>query len=329
MPHITLRIHSPRIAFLLGLSLALLPGTAQAQFPPDSFTNLQVLPEDIGTRELIGTMRSFALGLGVRCSFCHVGEEGRPLATFDFAADDKAEKLKAREMIRMARSINSEHLASLEERVDPPIEVTCATCHHGVSQPRPIQSILVAAYEEGGLDALNARYHELREEYYGSYSYDFGDFMLIDVGQAVGGIGAAADALEILRLNVEQNPNSMFARNSYINQALEMSFMQGSEAGLAQYEALEGEFGREAFAQGMMNAMGYRFLQRQRAVEAIEIFKLNVSLYPESANAYDSLGEAYIAGGERDLAIEAYEKSLQLDPSNDNAVQKLEELKGN
>ena len=102
MPHITLRIHSPRIAFLLGLSLALLPGTAQAQFPPDSFTNLQVLPEDIGTRELIGTMRSFALGLGVRCSFCHVGEEGRPLATFDFAADDKAEKLKAREMIRMA-----------------------------------------------------------------------------------------------------------------------------------------------------------------------------------------------------------------------------------
>ena len=274
-------------------------------------------------------MRSFALGLGVRCSFCHVGEEGRPLATYDFAADDKAEKLKAREMIRMVRSINSEHLTSLQERVDPPIEVSCATCHHGVSQPRPVQSILVAAYEEGGLDALTAKYHELREEYYGSYSYDFGDFMLIDVGQRVGGIGTPADALEILRLNVEQNPNSMFARNSNIAQALGVSFMQGSDAGLAQYELLEGEFGREALAQRMMNVMGNRFLQRQRAVEAIEIFKLNVSLYPQSANAFDSLGEAYMASGEKELAIESYEKSLELDPNNSNAAEKLEQLKGN
>ena len=104
--------------------------------------------------------------------------------------------------------------------------------------------------------------------------------------------------------------------------------MQGSDAGLARYEVLEGEFGREAFAQRMMNAMGYRFLQRQRAAEAVEIFKLNVSLYPQSANAFDSLGEAYTANGEKELAIESYEKSLQLDPDNDNAVQKLEQLKG-
>ncbi len=115
MPTHSSRLRSVYAPLILGIALLLTPCAAQAQFPPDSFTNLQVLPEDIGTRQLIGTMRSFALGLGVRCTFCHVGEEGQPLATYDFAADDKPQKLKAREMVRMVRSINIDHLASLEE----------------------------------------------------------------------------------------------------------------------------------------------------------------------------------------------------------------------
>jgi tetratricopeptide (TPR) repeat protein len=314
---------------MLGLIVALTPVPTHAQFPPDSFNNLRVLPEDIGARQLIGTMRSFALGLGVRCSFCHVGEEGQPLATYDFAADDKPEKLKAREMIRMVRSINIDYLVSLENRIDPLIEVNCATCHHGVSQPRPIQTILVMAYEEGGLDALQMKYNELRDEYYGSYSYDFSDMMLIDVAQQLGRLGSPTDGLVMLKLNVDMNPNSAFARSSYISQSLEMAFMEGSEPGLAQYEALSDEFDDSAFAEGMLKAMGYRFIRRQRAPEAIQIFKLNVSLHPNSSNAYDSLGEAYMVSGDRVLAIEHYEKSLELNPENENAAAKLKELKGN
>jgi D-alanyl-D-alanine-carboxypeptidase/D-alanyl-D-alanine-endopeptidase len=60
--------------------------------------------------------------------------------------------------------------------------------------------------------------------------------------------------------------------------------------------------------------------------EALEIFKLNVLLYPDSANVYDSLAEAYEANGNRDLAIRNYKRSLELDPKNTNAVHHLKKL---
>ena len=71
---------------------------AQGKFPPDSFTNLKVLPKTIGKQELLATMRGFALGLGVRCTYCHVGREGAPLDSVKFAADDK--RTKRAEMCR-------------------------------------------------------------------------------------------------------------------------------------------------------------------------------------------------------------------------------------
>jgi cytochrome c-type biogenesis protein CcmH/NrfG len=49
--------------------------------------------------------------------------------------------------------------------------------------------------------------------------------------------------------------------------------------------------------------------------------------YPESANTYDSLGEAYMIHGDKELAIKNYKKSLGLDSSNKNALEKLEQLK--
>ena len=61
--------------------------------------------------------------------------------------------------------------------------------------------------------------------------------------------------------------------------------------------------------------------------EAIEALKLNVEMYPKSGNVYDSLGEAYMDAGQKDLAIQNYEKSLQLDPKNENAVTMLTKLR--
>ncbi|MGF7182899.1 tetratricopeptide repeat protein [Tunturiibacter psychrotolerans] len=60
--------------------------------------------------------------------------------------------------------------------------------------------------------------------------------------------------------------------------------------------------------------------------EAIDIFKLNVKNYPDSGNTYDSLGEAYMRSGQKQLATDCYKKSLEKDPSNSNARRKLEEL---
>jgi Flp pilus assembly protein TadD len=71
--------------------------------------------------------------------------------------------------------------------------------------------------------------------------------------------------------------------------------------------------------------LGYEFLPDDSET-AIELFRLNVELYPQSGNAYDSLGEAYMIAGDRDLAIENYRRSMELDPANENAVEKLREL---
>jgi len=60
--------------------------------------------------------------------------------------------------------------------------------------------------------------------------------------------------------------------------------------------------------------------------EATELFKLNVQVFPTSSNAYDSLGEAYMKSGQKQLAIDNYKKSLDLDPDNDNAKEKLKLL---
>jgi len=59
---------------------------------------------------------------------------------------------------------------------------------------------------------------------------------------------------------------------------------------------------------------------------AVEVFRANVEMNPESANAHDSLGEAYMLKGDREAAIESYTKSLELNPENSNAVEKLENL---
>ena len=80
------------------------------------------------------------------------------------------------------------------------------------------------------------------------------------------------------------------------------------------------------FDEREFNAIGYRLMGSRRIKEAIEIFKLNVELYPDSANVYDSLGEVYMNNGDIKNAIKNYKKSLELNPENDNAKDMLKRL---
>ena len=89
------------------------------------------------------------------------------------------------------------------------------------------------------------------------------------------------------------------------------------------------EPGIKLFEEREMNALGYRFLQKGKVKDSIELFKLNVIAYPKSANVYDSLGEAYMNNGERENAIKNYEKSLKLNPKNNNAREMLKKLEKN
>ncbi len=80
--------------------------------------------------------------------------------------------------------------------------------------------------------------------------------------------------------------------------------------------------------EGAVNTLGYRLMEMKRLEQAIEIFKLNVEAFPQSANTYDSLGEAYMNAGNRELATRNYEKAVALDPTNTNAINILKRLRG-
>lgn len=80
------------------------------------------------------------------------------------------------------------------------------------------------------------------------------------------------------------------------------------------------------FSEPELNTLGYQLLQMKKVPEAIEIFKLNVEAYPQGFNTYDSLGEAYMIHGDKELAIANYKKSLELNPQNASATAALAKL---
>ena len=81
------------------------------------------------------------------------------------------------------------------------------------------------------------------------------------------------------------------------------------------------------FAENQLNILGYQLLQRDMVNDAIAVFEQNVEMFPAAFNTYDSLGEAYLMAGETHLAISNYERSLELNPENNNAATVLKRLK--
>jgi len=76
-----------------------------------------------------------------------------------------------------------------------------------------------------------------------------------------------------------------------------------------------------------INAAGYNYLYAGKNDEAIKVLELNTVLFPNSYNVWDSLGEAYAKAGNKEKAIENYEKSMALNPSNESGKKALAELK--
>ncbi|NQV14841.1 alpha/beta fold hydrolase [bacterium] len=80
------------------------------------------------------------------------------------------------------------------------------------------------------------------------------------------------------------------------------------------------------FFEAAMNVMGYEYLLNYDLPEAIAVFKLNVAEFPDSWNTYDSLGEALLENGETEAALKNYQKSVELNPDNDNGIQVIQKL---
>jgi Predicted membrane protein (DUF2306) len=80
------------------------------------------------------------------------------------------------------------------------------------------------------------------------------------------------------------------------------------------------------FDENELNILGYQLIRVNKFKEAIRIFQLNIEAYPQSSNVYDSLAEAYLDDGDKALAVANYQKSLELNPKNHNAVLMLQKL---
>ena len=132
IPQVALASAAAVFAVSVAFAQAAAPPANTPAFANPPHKNLKVLPQDIPGAQLLGTMKFFAQSLGVRCTFCHVGTEGQPLSTFDFASDAKPNKNVARGMIRMVKDLNT-NLPVITGQADS--KVTCFTCHRGAEHP--------------------------------------------------------------------------------------------------------------------------------------------------------------------------------------------------
>src|SRR5215475_5708528 len=134
-------------------------------------------------------------------------------------------------------------------------------------------------------------------------------------------VGGAQPALAWLKYESYKSPGGELLKNIVA---------KGVVAALGEYRQWrQGRAPGEVVSEERMNGIGYDLLRSKRVNEAIEVFKQNVSDYPQSANAYDSLGEAYMVNGDRDLAIKNYERSVELAPNNTNGIEALKKLREN
>lgn len=100
---------------------------------------------------------------------------------------------------------------------------------------------------------------------------------------------------------------------------------QGTEAANIAFVKLK-EDSNYTLRQGDMNSLGYELLRSGKDSEALEVFKLNIELFPDSWNVYDSYGEILLKIGRKEEAVKMYQKSVDLNPKNENGKKILEEL---
>jgi Amidohydrolase family/Tetratricopeptide repeat len=102
---------------------------------------------------------------------------------------------------------------------------------------------------------------------------------------------------------------------------------KGVSAALEQYRELKAtEPEKYDFGEEELIGLGYVMIHRRRLTDAIDIFKFSAEVYPNSYNTWDSLAEAYMDSGDKERAISNYQKSLQVNPHNRNAVAMLRQL---
>lgn len=244
----------------LVLAALIAPAASFAQIP-GKFENLQVLPKDIPRDTLVAIMRGFAGALGVRCTYCHVEREGPPPPmtpdmapgpNLDFKSDAKDHKKIARVMIRMVDSINTVFLPRIPNRDVPATNVSCVTCHRGMSKPSTIEAVLLNTTSAMGVDSAIARYRALRGDMT-SGKYNFSEQPVSEVARTLAEQGKYDQAIALLRMNQEFYPNSV----SIDFQLAEAYLAKGDrEQGIARLRAVLAKNPNDRRAQQRLQQLG-------------------------------------------------------------------------
>ena len=176
-------------------------------------------------------MPAVAAALGVTCDYCHAPRGTEPKLT----ANGRPRLDVGREMIAMTASLNATVQTATGKTAREAVAVTCATCHRGVAIPRPLADILLITGVREGADAAVKQYRELRAQYYGRSSYDFGEETLLSVARRLANARPEV-AIPIADLNMEFFPKSV---NSLVQKAIAQTGRDDAGAVVTLKQALE------------------------------------------------------------------------------------------
>lgn len=128
--------------------------------------------------------------------------------------------------------------------------------------------------------------------------------------------------------NILESKSYTVPKKSWANKIMEESTGVGMTQAITNYKLNKNTKtnSRYYFSESEVNSLSYYLMNNKRINDAIQFFTLNTEENPNSSNAFDSLGEAYMTAGNKELAISNYKKSLQLNPLNENAKQMIEKL---
>ncbi len=279
------------------------------------FKNLKVLPSDIGREELKNIMNGWSVALGFRCDSCHWTPTGE-FDDLEFELDKKETKKTARKMFQMMTRLNESFFAERET------QISCYTCHHGTGDPRPIDEILAASFDEGGVAQVSRTYNDLREQYHGLGAYNFGPWTgLTTVAYRLAEKKQYEEAKALHELNLEHNPDydgSHFALGvHYISVA--------PDEEKARHHMKRAMEGNAFWTPRRLLRLAASLESEERPAVAVTTLRLLTEIAPDVAEGHFQLGRALAATGSQDEARAAYRMALHKEPGHEAAKAALEE----
>ncbi|MGD8781127.1 MAG: tetratricopeptide repeat protein [Ignavibacteria bacterium] len=140
-------------------------------------------------------------------------------------------------------------------------------------------------------------------------------------------IGLTKEALQAFEKLISMEPNTYEVNNDYRDLLLFDTYNTYGIKALSDLINNKKIENPHFITENTLTGLGYKMMNNDRIEDAIKIFELNVKLHPKYSNGYNNLGEAYMKSGNNKLAIQNYEKSLELDTGNENAKKMLKQLR--